>query len=65
MRDKRIPYARTVEEEINWLSDLGLNNKEKVVLLIQLMDYCSKIEQAVISETIDAIEAEIYLLGGN
>jgi hypothetical protein len=65
MRDKRIPYARTVEEEINWLSDLGLNNKEKVVLLIQLMDSCSKIEQAVISETIDAIEAEIYLLGGN
>ena len=63
MRNKRIQNARTVEEEIRWLNDLGLDAEEKISILQLMMSTSSPEDQAVMKETIDAITVEKYLLG--
>lgn len=63
MRNKRIQNARTVEEEIRWLNDLGLDAEEKISILQLMMSTSSPEDQEVMKDTIDAITVEKYLLG--
>ena len=63
MRNKRIQNARTVEEEIRWLNDLGLDAEEKISILQLMMSNSSPEDRAVMKETVDAIIVEKYLLG--
>jgi hypothetical protein len=63
MCNKRIQNARTVEEEIRWLDDLGLDAEEKISILQLMMSTSSLEDQEVMKETIDAIIVEKYLLG--
>jgi hypothetical protein len=63
MRNKCIPYTRTVEEEIKWLDNLGLNAEEKISILELMISTSSPEDQQLMSETIETIRIEKYLLG--
>jgi len=63
MRNKCVPHVRTVEEEIRWLDDLGLDAEEKMSILTLMMSSCPLEDQEVMKQAIEAIAVEKYLLG--
>lgn len=63
VRNKHLSNQRTVEEEIRWLEDLGMDAEEKISILTLMMNDCSDEDQQVMSEAIEAIRVEKYLLG--
>jgi hypothetical protein len=64
MRNKHVPHVRTVEEEIRWLNDMGLDAEEKISILELMMSTdASPEDREIMRETIDSIKIEKYLLG--
>jgi hypothetical protein len=63
MRHNHISNVRTVEEEIRWLKDMGLNAEEKIVILELMMSTAMPEDREIMQEAIDAIAVENILLG--
>lgn len=63
MRNKRIQNARTVEEEIRWLNDLGLSAAEKISILELMISSSPPEDRELMREACEAIAVESILLG--
>jgi hypothetical protein len=64
MRNKYTPSARTVEEEISSLNDLGLSAEEKIAILELMMQTAwDENDRDIIKQAADAIAVDKFILG--
>ena len=65
MRKKRVQNARTVEEEISWLDNLGLSAAEKISILELMMSSSPPEDRELMREACEAIAVESILLSND